>query len=163
MAATGSTDDGAAAEAGEEDAAAAGAESEVRRYKAFKVMLMDCGCRPLPARPLDAVSGTGMPSSTQPCGCARLAEANATAAHSVNVGADILTMLGTQREQLINTRETLAEQRSALDRGGALVSKMLRRAATNKLVLKGTVVLLIALIIIILVAKYWPQSHHHHS
>ena len=121
------------------------------------------GANPLPARPLDAVSGTGMPSSTQPCGCARLAEANATAAHSVNVGADILTMLGTQREQLINTRETLAEQRSALDRGGALVSKMLRRAATNKLVLKGTVVLLIALIIIILVAKYWPQSHHHHS
>ena len=118
---------------------------------------------PLPARPLDAVSGTGMPSSTQPCGCSRLAEANATAAHTVNVGADILTMLGTQREQLINTRETLAEQRSALDRGGALVSKMLRRAATNKLVLKGTVVLLIALIIIILVAKYWPQSHHHHS
>ena len=121
------------------------------------------GANPLPARPLDAVSGTGMPSSTQPCGCARLAEANATAAHSVNVGADILTMLGTQREQLINTRETLAEQRSALDRGGALVSKMLRRAATNKLVLKGTVVLLIALIIIILVAKYWPQSHHLHS
>ena len=121
------------------------------------------GANPLPARPLDAVSGTGMPSTTQPCGCARLAEANATAAHSVNVGADILTMLGTQREQLINTRETLSEQRSTLDRGGALVSKMLRRAATNKLVLKGTVVLLIVLIIIILVAKYWPQSHHHHD
>ena len=64
MAATGSTDDGAAAEAGEEDAAAAGAESEVRRYKAFKVMLMDCGCRPLPARPLKDLRRTNMTGST---------------------------------------------------------------------------------------------------
>lgn len=136
-------------------------DNPFRRPSGSAATAVPLAANPLPARPLDAVSGTGMPSSTQPCGCNRLAEANATAAHTVNVGADILTMLGMQREQLLNTRDTLAEQRSTLERGGALVGKMLRRAATNKLVLRGVVVLLIGLIVIIIAAKYWPQSHHH--
>ena len=43
---------------------------------------------------------------------------------------------------------------------GTLVGQMMRRALTNKLVLRVIALTLLALIIIILVAKYAPRSGH---
>ena len=171
---------------------------------------------PLPAVAADAVDGTGQ----RQCGCARLAEANATAQQSITVGADVLGSLQTQRAQLISTQGTLAQQQSDLNRAGlcrnqglygrparpnrligrgwpelgaaeawpdpessfrraswpqpvppcfllgfdigagTLVGQMMRRALTNKVVLRVIALTLLALIIIILVAKYAPRSGH---
>ena len=69
---------------------------------------------PLPAVAADAVDGTGQ----RQCGCARLAEANATAQQSISVGADVLGSLQTQRAQLLSTQGTLAQQQSDLNRAG---------------------------------------------
>ena len=69
---------------------------------------------PLPAVAADAVDGTGQ----RQCGCARLAEANATAQQSITVGADVLGSLQTQRAQLLSTQGTLAQQQSDLNRAG---------------------------------------------
>ena len=114
------------------------------------------GATPVPAVAADAVDGTGQ----RQCGCAMLAEANATAQHSVTVGADILGSLETQRAQLISTQGTLAEQQNDLNRAGALVGQMMRRSLTNQVVLRVIALTLLALIIIILVAKYAPRSDH---
>ena len=111
---------------------------------------------PLPAVAADAVDGTGQ----RQCGCARLAEANATAQQSITVGADVLGSLQTQRAQLLSTQGTLAQQQSDLNRAGTLVGQMMRRALTNKVVLRVIALTLLALIIIILVAKYAPRSGH---
>ena len=43
---------------------------------------------------------------------------------------------------------------------GTLVGQMMRRALTNKVVLRVIALTLLALIIIILVAKYAPRSGH---
>ena len=110
----------------------------------------------LPAVAADAVDGTGQ----RQCGCARLAEANATAQRSVAAGADILGSLETQRAQLISTQGTLAQQQSDLNRAGTLVGQMMRRAFTNKMVLRVIALTLLALIIIILIAKYAPRSNN---
>jgi len=69
---------------------------------------------PLPAVAADAVDSTGQ----RQCGCARLAEANATAQQSITVGADVLGSLQTQRAQLLSTQGTLAQQQSDLNRAG---------------------------------------------
>ena len=45
---------------------------------------------------------------------------------------------------------------------GTLVGQMMRRALTNKVVLRVIALTLLALIIIILVAKYAPRSGHSH-
>jgi hypothetical protein len=74
---------------------------------------------PLPAVATDAVDGTGQ----RQCGCAMLAEANATAQRSITVGADVLGSLETQRAQLISTQGTLAEQQSDLNREGYVETK----------------------------------------
>ena len=75
--------------------------------------------KPLPAVAADAVDGTGQ----RQCGCAMLAEANATAQRSITVGADVLGSLETQRAQLISTQGTLAEQQSDLNREGYVETK----------------------------------------
>ena len=108
----------------------------------------------LPVVSADAISGTGLPSS-----CSRLAEANATAVSTVNMGADILSSLETQRAQLISTGTMLSQQREDLARAGALVNKMIRRAFTNKMILRGIALMLLALIVILLIAKYAPRPH----
>ena len=74
---------------------------------------------PLPAVAADAVDGTGQ----RQCGCARLAEANATAQQSITVGADVLGSLQTQRAQLISTQGTLAQQQSDLNRAAYVETK----------------------------------------
>lgn len=124
------------------------------------------GANPVPNTPAhsaDAVSGTGRIIGSGHLSCDQLAQANATAAQTENVGAHILSTLGMQREQLIGASDTLAQQRSDLARGGQLVGQMLRRAATNKMVLRLIIVLLIAAIILVLVAKFWPRGHHHNN
>mmetsp|Transcript_12293 Transcript_12293/g.25005 ORF Transcript_12293/g.25005 Transcript_12293/m.25005 type:complete len:141 (+) Transcript_12293:122-544(+) len=117
------------------------------------------GAAPIPAVAADAVDGTGQ----RQCGCMRLAEANATAQRTVGVGADVLASLETQRAQLISTQGTLSQQQSDLNRAGALVSQMMRRALTNKLVLRVIALTLLALIILILIAKYAPRSSQNNN
>ena len=87
---------------------------------------------PLPAVAADAVDGTGQ----RQCGCARLAEANATAQQSITVGADVLGSLQTQRAQLISTQGTLAQQQSDLNRAGLCRNQGLygRPARPNRLI-----------------------------
>ena len=82
------------------------------------------GANPVPNTPAhsaDAVSGTGRIIGSGHLSCDQLAQANATAAQTENVGAHILSTLGMQREQLIGASDTLAQQRSDLARGGQLV------------------------------------------
>ena len=90
---------------------------------------------PLPAVAADAVDGTGQ----RQCGCARLAEANATAQQSITVGADVLGSLQTQRAQLISTQGTLAQQQSDLNRAGLCRNQGLhgRPARPNRLIGRG--------------------------
>lgn len=115
--------------------------------------------RALPRAALLAEPGEPQASLETQAGTSRLAETNAVATRTIDVGASILSELGTQRETLVAARSTQEELREALSRSSTLLKGMLRRAAANKLLLKGVIALLLTAILALILVKWGPKGH----
>lgn len=84
----------------------------------------------------------------------RLNEATRTAIESESIGSSILNNLRSQRDQILNARETLSEADTYVDRSLKTLKSMSRRLATNKLITYGIIALLILLIFLVLYSKF---------
>lgn len=84
----------------------------------------------------------------------RLSEATRSAIESESVGSSILNNLRSQRDQILNARETLSEADTYVDRSLRTLKSMSRRLATNKLITYGIIALLILLIFLVLYSKF---------
>ncbi|KAG0281549.1 hypothetical protein BGZ95_002357 [Linnemannia exigua] len=70
-----------------------------------------------------------------------------------SLGANILSDLRGQREQIIHTRNTLLEADSSIDKASRTLKGMARRMATNKLITASIIVVLVFLILFVLYRK----------
>lgn len=84
----------------------------------------------------------------------RLQDATRTALESENVGSSILSNLRTQRDQIINARDTLGDADNYVDRSLRTLGSMSRRLAQNKILTYGIIALLILLILLTLYSKF---------
>lgn len=84
----------------------------------------------------------------------RINEATRTALESESVGSSILNNLRSQRDQILNARDTLSEADTYVDRSLRTLKSMTRRMATNKLITYGIIGLLILLILLVLYSKF---------
>ncbi|AWU76566.1 uncharacterized protein C5L36_0C04960 [Pichia kudriavzevii] len=83
----------------------------------------------------------------------RLEDATRTARESETVGSSILNNLRSQRDQILNARDTLSEADTYVDRSLRTLKSMTRRMATNKLITYGIIVILVLLILLVLYNK----------
>ena len=83
----------------------------------------------------------------------RLNEATRTAIESESVGSSILNNLRSQRDQILNARDTLSEADTYVDRSLKTLKTMTRRLATNKLITYGIIVVLVLLIFLVIYSK----------
>ena len=83
-----------------------------------------------------------------------LADAQRTAAQTMDVGAGILTQLGTQREQLLSARSTMQGTNEQLAQSKQLIREMFRRATTKKILVWMLITGLIGAILLVLVSKF---------
>ncbi|KAJ2540265.1 Vesicle transport V-snare protein [Coemansia sp. RSA 1933] len=86
-------------------------------------------------------------------GSHRLQQSHRLAMETEAVGAGILTDLRSQREQIVNTRDTLMQADGHLDRSNRTLRTMTRRLMTNKMITTGLVVVGVALVILVLYVK----------
>ncbi|KAJ1882196.1 Vesicle transport V-snare protein [Coemansia sp. RSA 1722] len=86
-------------------------------------------------------------------GTQRLEQSHRIAIETESVGASILQDLRSQREQIVNTRNTLMEADSHIDRSQRTLRTMTRRLMTNKMITTGLVVIGASLVILILYVK----------
>ncbi|PWN90811.1 V-snare-domain-containing protein [Acaromyces ingoldii] len=93
-------------------------------------------------------------TSTLEDGSRRLQESHRIALETEDLGADILRDLRSQREQIENSRDTLRQADSNIDRSSRTLSKMIRRAKQQKLVTIGIITVLVLLILLILYGKF---------
>jgi vesicle transport through interaction with t-SNAREs protein 1 len=84
----------------------------------------------------------------------RIQEATRTALESESVGSSILNNLRSQRDQILNARDTLNEADTYVDRSLRTLKSMTRRMATNKLITYGIIAILILLILLVLYSKF---------
>lgn len=84
----------------------------------------------------------------------RLQDATRTAMESETVGSSILNNLRSQRDQILNARDTLSEADTYVDRSLKTLKTMTRRMATNKLITYGIIAVLILLIFLVLYSKF---------
>ncbi|KAG0684612.1 hypothetical protein C6P40_002290 [Pichia californica] len=84
----------------------------------------------------------------------RIQDATRTALESESVGSSILNNLRSQRDQIINARNTLNEADTYVDRSLRTLKSMTRRMATNKLITYGIIAVLIILIFLVLYSKF---------
>lgn len=84
----------------------------------------------------------------------RIQDATRTALESETVGSSILNNLRSQRDQILNTRNTLNEADTYVDRSLRTLKSMTRRMATNKLITYGIIAVLIILIFLVLYSKF---------
>lgn len=84
----------------------------------------------------------------------RIQEATRTALESESVGSSILNNLRSQRDQILNARDTLNEADTYVDRSLRTLKSMTRRLATNKLITYGIIAVLILLIFLVLYSKF---------
>ncbi|GMF03121.1 unnamed protein product [Ambrosiozyma monospora] len=71
-----------------------------------------------------------------------------------DVGTSILDNLRTQREQIVNARDTLHEADTYVDRSLNTIKTMTRRLATNKMITYSIIAVLILLIFLVLYSKF---------
>ncbi|KAG0369219.1 t-SNARE [Gamsiella multidivaricata] len=83
----------------------------------------------------------------------RLQDSHKIALETESLGAGILTDLRGQREQIINTRNTLLEADSNIDKASRTLKGMARRMATNKLITASIIIVLVFLILFVLYRK----------
>ncbi|KAJ1881891.1 Vesicle transport V-snare protein [Coemansia sp. RSA 1722] len=86
-------------------------------------------------------------------GTQRLEQSHRIAIETESVGASILQDLRSQREQIVNTRNTLMEADSHIDRSQRTLRTMTRRLMTNKMITTGLIVIGASLVILILYVK----------
>lgn len=84
----------------------------------------------------------------------RLHDATRTALESENVGSSILSNLRTQRDQIINARDTLSDADTYVDRSLRTLGTMSRRLVQNKVLTYGIIALLVLLILLTLYSKF---------
>ncbi|CAO1613677.1 unnamed protein product [Parajaminaea phylloscopi] len=85
----------------------------------------------------------------------RLEESNRIALETEDLGADILRDLRGQREQIEHSRDTLRQADGNIDRSSKTLTKMIRRAKQQKVVMIGIIVVLVLLILVILYSKFF--------
>ncbi|KAK0558065.1 t-SNARE VTI1 [Tilletia horrida] len=86
-------------------------------------------------------------------GSRRLQESQRIALETEEVGAGILRDLRGQREQIENSRNTLRQADSNIDRSSRTLTQMIRRARQQKIVTAGIITVLVLLILLILYNK----------
>ncbi len=84
----------------------------------------------------------------------RLRDSQRIANETEDVGANILNNLRGQREQLLNSRNTLMEADGYVDRSISTLRTMSRRMAANKLISYAIIAVLIILIFLVLISKF---------
>ncbi|KAK9475730.1 t-SNARE [Lipomyces japonicus] len=84
----------------------------------------------------------------------RLRDSQRLANETESIGANILTDLRGQREQIINSRNVLMEADTYVDKSIRTLRGMARRMVTNRLITIGIVVLLIIIIAAILIGRF---------
>ncbi|GMF32436.1 unnamed protein product [[Candida] boidinii] len=84
----------------------------------------------------------------------RLNDSLRIARETEDVGSSIMNNLHSQREQILNSRDTLSEADSYVDRSIQTIKSMTRRMATNKMITYGIIALLIILIMLVLYSKF---------
>ena len=97
--------------------------------------------------------GTSGPSTSLERSTVILADANRSAEQSINVGAEIMTTLEGQRNQLLSAREALDDSNMNLNNASQLIRKMMNRALRDKCFKIGLVLFLVACIVGLAVAK----------
>ncbi|KAJ1997553.1 Vesicle transport V-snare protein, partial [Coemansia thaxteri] len=86
-------------------------------------------------------------------GSQRLQQSHRIAIETEAVGASILNDLRTQREQIVNTRETLMQADSHIDLSHRTLRTMARRSMTNKMIVTGLIVIGVSLVVLVLYIK----------
>ncbi|KAJ2745621.1 Vesicle transport V-snare protein [Coemansia sp. BCRC 34301] len=105
--------------------------------------------------PLDGDQRTRLLSGNERLarGSQRLQQSHRIAIETEAVGANILNDLRAQREQIVNTRDSLMQADSHIDRSQRTLRTMTRRLMTNKMITTGLIVIGVALVILILYIK----------
>lgn len=85
----------------------------------------------------------------------RLRESQRIANETESIGANILTDLRGQREQIVNSRNTLTEADNYVDKSLRTLRSMARRMAANKIITYAIIAILVLLIIFVLLSKFW--------
>lgn len=85
----------------------------------------------------------------------RLRESHRIANETEGIGASILTDLHGQREQIINSRNTLAEADSHIDKSLRTLRTMARRMAANKVITSAIIAVLVLLIVFVIISKFF--------
>ncbi|ODQ65213.1 V-snare-domain-containing protein [Nadsonia fulvescens var. elongata DSM 6958] len=84
----------------------------------------------------------------------RLRDSQRIANETESIGANILTDLRGQREQIVNSRNTLLEADGYVDKSLKTLKTMGRRMAANKLITYAIIAVLIILILLVLYGKF---------
>lgn len=85
----------------------------------------------------------------------RLQESQRIALETENIGGNILNDLRTQREQIVNLRNTLLVADGYVDKSIKTLKSMTRRITANKFISYAIIGVLILLIFLVLASKFW--------
>lgn len=85
----------------------------------------------------------------------RLRESQRIALETENIGGNILNDLRAQREQITNSRNTLASADTYVDKSIQTLKSMTRRLTANKFISYAIIAVLILLIFLVLASKFW--------
>ncbi|KAL7271160.1 t-SNARE VTI1 [Rhizina undulata] len=84
----------------------------------------------------------------------RLRDSQRLASETEGIGAGILTDLQAQRDQILNTHNTLNDSERYLDRSVKTLRGMARRMATNRMITIAIITVLVLLIITVVYSKF---------
>lgn len=85
----------------------------------------------------------------------RLRDSQRVANETESVGTNILADLRGQREQITNSRNTLMEADSYVDKSIRTLRGMARRMATNRIITVAIITILVILIFLVIASKFW--------
>ncbi|KAG5355077.1 t-SNARE VTI1 [Yarrowia sp. B02] len=85
----------------------------------------------------------------------RIRDSQRLANETESIGANILTDLRGQREQIQNSRNTLLEADGYVDKSIRTLRSMTRRMAMNKVLTYLIIAVLVILILLVLASKFW--------
>ncbi|OWZ37571.1 vesicle transport through interaction with t-SNAREs 1 [Cryptococcus neoformans c8] len=88
-------------------------------------------------------------------GTTRLDNAHRIALETEGVGSEILRNLRGQRDQLENTRDTLVQADSSIDRAAGTLKKMIFKMYQQKFLSAGIIIVLVLLILLVLYSKFF--------
>ncbi|EEQ39264.1 Vesicle transport v-SNARE protein N-terminus family protein [Clavispora lusitaniae] len=85
----------------------------------------------------------------------RLRDSQRVALETENIGGNILNDLRAQREQIVNSRNTLSNADTYVDKSIQTLKSMSRRITANKFISYAIIAVLILLILLVLASKFW--------